>query len=112
MRAILHKGDEADLRKGAAPAAGAGPAEASSLAGSSATSSVLPSMLTNRQSLYQAPRVIWAAIGRTTSSCSCCKGSHPSRERACEMPDFPATLTFTDGASHWMPSNKQRSTSR
>jgi hypothetical protein len=27
VRAILHQGDEADLRKGAAPAAGAGPAE-------------------------------------------------------------------------------------
>src|SRR5204863_9762188 len=78
-----------------------------------ATSSELPSKLTSRHCPYQAPRVARTAIGFTTSSCSCRIGSNPSRVRACEIPDLPATLTVTDGSSsHWTPSNRQRSTSR
>src|SRR5258708_31508562 len=37
----------------------------------------------------------------------------PSLVRACEIPEFPATLIPAAGStSHWIPSSRQRSTSR
>src|SRR4030066_1945929 len=87
--------------------------KASPLHFSSAVSSVLPSTLTKRQHLYQAPFVDSVAIGCTISSCSCLTGSHPSRVRACEIPDLPVTLTVTDGScSHCNPSRRHRRNSR
>jgi hypothetical protein len=59
---------------------------------------MLPSILTMRQSRYQAPRVDGCAIGFTTSSYSLRTGSHPSRVRACEMPELPTTLIPADGS--------------
>src|SRR5207248_2033355 len=79
----------------------------------SATSKVLPSRLISRQVRYRAPRVFSEAIGTTTCSYSRRKGSAPRRERACEMPLLPVARTVSSGlVSHWMPSSKQRSTSR
>src|SRR6266853_6756626 len=87
--------------------------KASSLTSSSAASNVLPSKLTNRHLSYQAPRVAATAIGFTTSSCSCRSGSHPSRVRACEIADLPATVNSADGLrSHCVSSSRQRNTSR
>ena len=74
---------------------------------------MLPSILTRRHERYHAPFVAATAIGFTISSCRCRKGSHPSLVRACEMPELPATLMLADGrASHWIPSSRQRNTSR
>ena len=107
MRAILDQTDKADLGKGAVARLAAGRPKAATLAGSSATSSVLPSRLTRCQCLNQAPRVARVAIGPTICSCSRRIGSAPSRLRACEMPDLPATLTDIDGSSsHCTPSHE------
>ena len=73
---------------------------ARSFACSSATSSVLPSRLTSRQSRYQAPFAVRTAIGVTTASCKSLSGFHLSRVRACEMPDLPATLSVAGGSSN------------
>ena len=70
-------------------------------------------MLTNRHCRYHAPRVPCSASGPTNSSCKRSSGSQPSRVRACEIPESPATCTFLPGpASHCTPSSTQRSTSR
>ena len=59
------------------------------------------------------PLVAATAIGFTIASCRCRKGSLPSLVCACEMPELSATLMFAAGpASHWIPSNRQRNTSR
>src|ERR1035437_6908998 len=60
---------------------------------------VLPSKLTVRQCRYQAPLVLVTAIGATTSSWSRFNGSHPSRVRACEIPDLP--VSGGGGRSHF-----------
>ena len=74
-----------------APRLAPGRPKASLFPFSSATSSVLPSMLTRRHARYHAPFVAATATGVTTSSCNCRSGSHPSLVRACEMPELPAT---------------------
>ena len=85
---------------------------ASSLPFSSAISSVLPSILTRRHDPYHAPFVAATAIGCTISSCSC-RSFQPSLVRACEMPELPATWMRAEGTlSHWIPSSRQRNTSR
>jgi hypothetical protein len=91
----------ADLGKGryvTVDALASAMAAASARAGLNAMSSVLPSKLTNRQCRYQAPRVERTAIGLTSSSCNRRTGSHPSRVRACEMPDLPVTLIVAEGS--------------
>ena len=95
------------------PRLGDGRGKGFSLCWLSATSRVLPSTLTKRQSRYQAPFVVFTAMGVTTSSWSCFSVSHHSLVRACEIPDLPATFTSHSGPSnHLTPSSKQRSTSR
>src|SRR5512134_365889 len=101
------------LGKALDPRLAPGRPKASSFSAVSATSRVLPSRLTNRHCRYQAPRVRLSAIGATTVSYKALSGSAPTRLRAWEIPDLPATLTGADGSSnHCTPSNKQRSTSR
>src|SRR5258708_7898556 len=55
----------------------------------SATSKVLPSKLTSRHCLYQAPLVCGWAIGATTASYSFCTGSTPRPLPTCAIPDQP-----------------------
>src|SRR4029453_3251142 len=55
---------------------------AATLAGVSATSSVVPSNATSRQSRYHAPLVAWVASGRATSTNSSRSGAGPSRALA------------------------------
>ena len=113
MRSILQQADKAQFGEGARSATGARPAKSRFVFRGIGTSSVLPSRLTSRQSRYQAPFVRRSAIGATSDSYSAFTGSTPTRLRAWEMPDLPATFTATDGSSsHCTPSNKQRSTSR
>src|SRR5580693_10591620 len=66
----------------------------------SATSNVLPSRLTRRHCRYQAPLVRFSAIGATTASYSLFTGSDPSRVRAWEIPDLPATFNWAEGSSN------------
>src|SRR3954451_2056219 len=110
VRSILQ---QPDLGKALDPRLAPGLPKAASFSAVSATSSVLPSRLTSRQSRYQAPFVRRSAMGATIASYNACIGSAPKRLRACEMPDLPATFTAEDGSSnHCTPSSKQRSTSR
>ena len=95
------------------PRLAAGRPNADSLPATSATSGVLPSMLTVRHWRYHIPRVPASATGLTSSSCKRCNGSYPDRVRAREIPASPAKCTFASGsASHSSPSTRQRSTSR
>ena len=76
------------------PRLAAGRPNADSLPATSATSSVLPSMLTVRHWRYHIPRVPASATGLTSSSCKRCNGSYPDRVRAREIPASPAKCTF------------------
>ena len=60
-------------------------------------SSVLPSSLTDRQPRYHAPFVAGTATGATKVSCNRWSGSQPMRVRACDIPDFPVTLSGDEG---------------
>ena len=94
------------------PRLACGRPNSSSLPATSATSRLLPSMLTVRHRRYHAPRVRDPATGPTSSSCKRFNGSYPSLV-ARAKPASPATCTFASGSSsHFSPSSKQRSTSR
>src|SRR3954471_21526612 len=67
------------LGKALDPRLAPGLPKAASFSAVSATSSVLPSRLTSRQSRYQAPFVRRSAMGATIASYNACIGSAPKR---------------------------------
>ena len=112
MGAVLQQADQPQLGEAPGPRPDPGRPKPAALAALSATSRVLPSRLTSRQSQYHAPRVAGVAIGRTNRSYKCRSGSSPSRLRAWEMALLPATLTAAGPQIARSPSSRQRSTSR